>query len=257
MAERTQRRWTEDEVLAVLSLYCQIPFGKMHTGNPQVATLAERIDRTPSSVALKLANLASLDPYHQSRGVAGMRNASTVDRRVWEQHFGQWDKLPDAYVFAREDVSRSAVKDGVLGDEIERPTTEVIEQRTARRGQQFFRNAVFAAYDNRCCVTEIACAGLLRASHIVPWAESETGRLDPCNGLCLNSLHDAAFDRGLVAFSADCRLILAASLDQQMPRDVFREFFGRYDGAQITTPDRFAPNEAYLSYHRERVFVGC
>lgn len=256
MAQKAQRRWIEDEVLAVLSLYCQIPFGTMHVGNPKIVTLAKRIDRTPSSVALKLANLASLDPHHQSRGVAGMRNASILDRRVWEQHFGRWDTLRDVYVSADDTVSGSVVEFDASVDGIERPVTEVVEQRTARRGQQFFRNAVLAAYDNRCCITEIACAGLLRASHIVPWAESESSRLDPCNGLCLNSLHDAAFDRGLVTFSADCRLILSTSLDQQMPRDVFREFFGRYDGAQIATPDRFSPNEAYLSYHRERVFVG-
>ncbi|TIU96337.1 MAG: HNH endonuclease, partial [Mesorhizobium sp.] len=44
---------------------------------------------------------------------------------------------------------------------------------------------------------------LLRASHIVPWAEckSDAQRLDVHNGLLLSALWDAAFDGGLVSFS--------------------------------------------------------
>lgn len=46
------------------------------------------------------------------------------------------------------------------------------------------------------------CA-LLRASHIIPWAdcESDAERLDVHNGLLLSALWDAAFDRALVTFN--------------------------------------------------------
>jgi len=40
------------------------------------------------------------------------------------------------------------------------------------------------------------------ASHIVPWAEDERNRLNPRNGLCLNALHDRAFDRHLMWIDA-------------------------------------------------------
>jgi putative restriction endonuclease len=41
----------------------------------------------------------------------------------------------------------------------------------------------------------------MRASHIVPWADStDEQRLDVHNGLLLSALWDAAFDTGLVSF---------------------------------------------------------
>jgi len=256
MAPGQRRRWTESEVLAVLSLYCQTPFGKMHTGNPHVVALAKQIDRSPSSIALKLANLASLDPYHQARGVTGMRNASRLDRDVWGRYFGQWELLGEAHCLSEVGSVIAQTKPEALSvSEDDRPT-EVVEERIGRRGQGFFRNAVLSAYDNRCCLTGIASPALLRASHIVPWAVSKESRLDPCNGLCLNSLHDAAFDRGLMTFSEDCRVMLSTSIEKQMPRDVFDEFFGMYEGEQFKEPERFVPKGAYFEYHRERVFVG-
>jgi putative restriction endonuclease len=48
-------------------------------------------------------------------------------------------------------------------------------------------------------------AALLRASHIIPWAECESDaeRLDVHNGLLLSALWDAAFDKGLISFADD------------------------------------------------------
>jgi hypothetical protein len=56
------RRWTEDETKRVLALYDRIPFGQFHQLNPEVIAVADEIDRTPSSIAMKLCNFASLDP---------------------------------------------------------------------------------------------------------------------------------------------------------------------------------------------------
>src|SRR5207248_3664526 len=67
-----------------------------------------------------------------------------------------------------------------------------------RVNQHFFRAAVLAAYDYKCCITGLAVPELLVASHIVPWAKDPKQRMNPRNGLCLNALHDRAFDRGLM-----------------------------------------------------------
>jgi putative restriction endonuclease len=54
----------------------------------------------------------------------------------------------------------------------------------------------------RAPVTGITEPGLLRASHIVPWADcTDAQRLDVHNGLLLSALWDAAFDRGLISFA--------------------------------------------------------
>jgi hypothetical protein len=77
--------WTRDQALACFNLYCRIPFGKLHSRNPEIVAFADVIGRTPSAVAMKLVNFASFDPAHQKRNVKGLANASNLDRALWEE----------------------------------------------------------------------------------------------------------------------------------------------------------------------------
>jgi putative restriction endonuclease len=61
-----QRLWTRDELILALNLYCKLPFGRLHSRNPEVIHLAHLIDRKPNAVAYKLVNFASLDPSLQA-----------------------------------------------------------------------------------------------------------------------------------------------------------------------------------------------
>lgn len=72
-----------------------------------------------------------------------------------------------------------------------------------RVGQNIFRDALMEYWNGTCPLTGITDPTLLRASHIVPWAECENDslRLDVYNGLLLSSLWDAAFDSGLISFT--------------------------------------------------------
>jgi HNH endonuclease len=90
-------------------------------------------------------------------------------------------------------------------------TTEAERLVVQRVGQDVFRQALLAYWGGRCPLTGITDVQLLRASHIVPWAECETDerRLDVHNGLLLSALWDAAFDAGLVSF-ADDGVVLAS-----------------------------------------------
>ena len=124
-------------------------------------------------------------------------------------------------------------------------------QTTVRRGQAFFRSAVSSAYDRRCCVTGLSIPTLLIASHIVPWTHDETNRVNPKNGLLLSPLHDRAFDRGLIAL--DDNLILRVS--RAIPEDAFFSYaVASYDGKPFRCPDKFAPDQKLLAYHREHIF---
>lgn len=83
-------------------------------------------------------------------------------------------------------------------------TTEAERLIVQRIGQDVFRGALMDYWGGRCPITGIADPALLRASHIVPWAESDDAqRLDVHNGLLLSALWDAAFDGGLVGFTDD------------------------------------------------------
>jgi hypothetical protein len=90
-------------------------------------------------------------------------------------------------------------------------TTEAERLMIQRIGQDVFREALMDYWGGRCPLTGINEPALLRASHIVPWADcTDAQRLDVHNGLLLSALWDAAFDRGLVSF-ADGGAVLASS----------------------------------------------
>ena len=89
-----QKLWTREELILAVSLYCKLPFGRLHRLNPEVVNLAHLIGRTPSSVAYKLVNFASLDPSLKARGIKGVSNASNLDKEIWVEFFNHWDELP-------------------------------------------------------------------------------------------------------------------------------------------------------------------
>lgn len=86
-------------------------------------------------------------------------------------------------------------------------TTEAERLVVQRIGQDIFRASLMDYWQGRCPLTRISDAALLRASHIIPWAECENNaeRLDVHNGLLLSALWDAAFDRALVTFDDEGR----------------------------------------------------
>ena len=242
-----RKLWTRDELIRALSLYFRLPFGQMHSRNPEVIELSNSIDRTPSSIALKLVNFASLDPEHQQRGVAGMSNTSAADRNIWNEFYGEWEALSNAEIdIIGIDEYHEAPEHAAV--------TEVVGMVRQRRGQSFFRDSVLAAYCGMCCVTGIKLGSLLRASHIVPWSINPKHRLDPRNGLCLNVLHDAAFDRGLITFDSNLKLLLSQALHKGIPHTIFVEMFESREGSSITCPERFTPKPTLLEYHRNHVF---
>jgi predicted restriction endonuclease len=92
-------------------------------------------------------------------------------------------------------------------------TTEAERLVVQRIGQDIFRDALMTYWGGCCPLTGIADPALLRASHIVPWAEcGDEQRLDVHNGLLLSALWDAAFDKGLVSFTDDGQPLVAPNL---------------------------------------------
>lgn len=87
------QRWTADETKRALYLYFQLPFGKLHSGNPEIIRLAGETGRTPSSIAMKLANFASLDPEITETGRRGLVGASALDREIWSEFHSDWTRL--------------------------------------------------------------------------------------------------------------------------------------------------------------------
>jgi putative restriction endonuclease len=250
------RLWSRDELIVAMNLYCKLPFGQLHERNPVIIRLAEQFGRTPGSVAMKLCNFASLDPVHQARGVKGLSGASQADREVWTEFHRDWDKLAFESEKGLAALNGLPVEKLAAIDESDLPEegkerVRVVKQRV---NQQFFRSAVLAAYGRRCCVTGLDLPELLVASHVIPWAISKEHRVNPRNGLCLNALHDRAFDRGLVTLTAELRLVVSPRVLRATP-SAAKDWLLGFNKAPIRLPERFAPDPDCLAWHRERVFL--
>lgn len=257
------RRWTREELLVALNLYEKLRFGQFHSKQPVIVEVAARMKRTPGSLAMKLSNLASLDPKVQARGIVGLQGASNLDQEVWEEFHANREDIVPASEEAMRKLFHATEKDeveiiGDVGVEVHsapRPPdgpTSATAQVNVRRGQQYFRQVVLNAFCGRCGVTGIAVRELLVASHILPWAKYPKSRLEPQNGISLSSLHDSAFDRGLIGFDENYRLVLSDRLRSHLPHKSLEENFLSYEGRPLNMlPDIAPPNQGYLSIHRK------
>jgi len=248
--------WTREQLILAFNLYCKIPFGKMHHGNPQVIELAGMIGRTPSAVALKLGNFASIDHFLKQRNIKGASHRSKADELIWEEFNNNWDKLAieSEILYAQHHGEQALADDDAVESAEFAEGTESVRTTKVRNNQKFFRAAVLSAYNNRCAITGIANFDLLIASHIIPWSVDTTNRLNPRNGICLNALHDRAFDKGLISIDDNYRVIVSGTILSN-ETDYTEEYFGRYHLKEICLPEKFLPDKGFLEYHREKVFV--
>lgn len=232
--------------MLAVELYCRTRFGRIHSRNREIIELSERIGRSASSVALKMTNFASLDPTLDR---TGMTNASRLDREIWQEFFedvsGFLSKATALSEFSGDIYADDSLPQWGLREGIDRIATT-----KQRVNQNYFRRMILSAYDGRCCITGIGLSELLLASHIVPWADDEKVRMDPRNGLCLNALHDKAFDKGLITLDDDYRVMLSDRL-----KDLPYDFFRRHEGQKINLPTRFRPSADFIRYHRENRFA--
>lgn len=259
------KRWNRAELLVALNLYHKLSFGQLHARNPVVVSVAHRLHRTPGSLAMKLCNLASLDPLLKARGIQGLKGASTLDRLIWNEFHERLDEMAPASENALRELFGVGDEDGVVevvsseGVVISgrrRPeVTEVDVNRKQRRGQEYFRNSVLNNFGGRCGVSGFPIRELLVASHILPWHSHPTERLNPRNGLALSRLHDAAFDRGLIAFDDQLRLLLSPRLREELADRFVEVNFGDYSGEQLRIPeDGHPPDLSFIAEHRKSIF---
>lgn len=263
------KRWTKEELLIALNVYRKLSFGQLHEKNPVIIDLAKRMGRTAGSVAMKLCNFASLDPVVTSSGRKGLPGASDLDRDLWIEFLQTpatvipiSEELFHKLFSANEADEVEVIKD--KGVKVARKTipklpvgeTTVTAEVQVRRGQDYFRQVILNAFNNRCCVSGIPIRSMLVASHIVPWSENLAERLNPANGLCLSRIHDVAFDRHLITFDEDYRLVVGKSLKEECGNAVLKESFTAFEGNRISLPeDMVPPNQNFLSKHRE-AFAG-
>jgi predicted restriction endonuclease len=262
MAKAPPVKWTREHFLIALNLYCKLPFGKLHKGNPIIVETAGKLGRTPSSLAMKLVNFASLDPVQQARGIRGLQGVTKQDKAMWTEFQSNLSLLgAESEQMLHDLFTQDETKevDFLQRDKVRlvAPTGPTETQATVkvRRGQQFFRQSVLTAYDVRCCISGINVPRLLIASHIRPWGKFPDDRLNPRNGLCLSTLHDAAFDAGLITLDEKLGVVLSKRLRSFFPQPALEQNFVPFAGRPIRLPEKLAePDGEFLRFHREKIF---
>ena len=242
-----RERWVREELIKALELYWELyhvaHFASFSGNNPDIIRLAQELGRTVDAVTKKLRNFAEIDPSNiYSRDG---NQPSSMEEQLW----GEFSAADVDEVL---DESRDAhLTSGVIyvtGD-------EDVERLVRVRGnaQRRFREAILKNYRGECCVTGLKVEKLLVASHIKPWAIDKINRLNPCNGLCLNVMHDKVFDLGLITIDPDNRVVLSGELKHHGLKGA--DYIARTEGKAIQMPEKFSPRQEFLEYHRNRIFV--
>lgn len=252
---RTGEKWTREEHILAFNLYCKIPFGSIYARNPKISQLAKLLGRNANSVSLKLSNFARLDPSLQARGIKGMQHGAKGEEEIWNE----FENKPEVLAFESEKLLAKymdkAIEEIADIDKSDLPPAG-LERETLVRirvNQNFFRSRILSAYNYQCCVTGLTFTPLLVASHIVPWSEDQKNRLNPRNGLCLNALHDRAFDRYLMWIDDDFTVRFSLDLmKSQRLNDSTLKWLTSFHGKRLVFSDRFSPDPELLHWHAER-----
>ncbi len=119
-----------------------------------------------------------------------------------------------------------------------------------------FREAVLRAYEWQCAI----CGFLARigqnlvgveAAHI-KWHQAGGPDTNP-NGVALCSLHHKLFDRGIIGFTSDLRIVVSeAATGSAMFNHVVTDFHGR----ELSPPVRraYRPDDGFVAWHVKEVF---
>lgn len=250
-----KNNWTKEETIIAFNVYCKVPFKSSSKTNPTIIKYANIIGRTPSALNMKVGNFGRLDPELKKQGIIGLTNGSKLEEVVWDEFHGNWEKLTfeSELLIARflnlpiEKTAEISLEDIPIGKERD----AIIKQRV---NQSFFRSAILSSYNVKCCITGLTIPDFLVASHIVPWSKDVQNRLNPQNGLCLNSIHDKAFDRGFITVTPDYKIKISKILKNIKNEDAISDFFLKYENQSIILPDKFLPSKEFLDYHNRKIF---
>ena len=260
-----RKKWDSEEITLALGLYLITPYSHINKGDPRAVMLGGLLKRSGGSVAMKLANLAALDPEVAKRGRKGFGNGGQTDRRVWEAFFdpvmgqiatarlrAQIEAIAqarglsldflDAEVGAHTAAVSKSQARAEAGSLLKAPPDQILMRidgvdrlvtRKERVHQDFFRRAVLANCEMQCAVTHFSEASLLEAAHILPWSEYPDVRLEVGNGLALNSLLHAAYDQNLLGITGDG--VVEVTEELLDGAGDLRTFFSGLSGRRIDT----------------------
>lgn len=253
----TKNLWSKAELIIVFNLYLKLPFGKLHKYNPEVIKMANLIDRSVNSIAIRLTNFAACDPYHQKRGIKGMIGGIKQCQPIWHE----FSQNKDALIFESEQILAEK-ENQTIESKFEELFLDINDLKgesklrtvKTRVNQNVFRQIVLANYSYKCAISGIDIPELLVASHIIPWSKNEAERLNPENGICLSALYDQAFDKGLIGFNEKYEILISSILKKKNDTPYYARYFLHLEKSSIDIPKKYSPKKDFLQYHLDVIF---
>ncbi|MGV8815204.1 MAG: HNH endonuclease [Gelidibacter sp.] len=241
-----KNNWTREETIVAFNVYCKIPFKNSSKTHPTIIKYANILGRSPSALNMKIGNLGRLDPELRKKGITGLVNGSKLEEIIWDEFHGNWDDLAFESEKLIAEFQGNNIENKFESESLPEGKDKLRLVKT-RVNQSFFRSSVLSAYDLTCCITGIKIPELLIASHIIPWSENRE-RTNPQNGLCLNNLHDKAFDKGLISVDPNYNISVSKYLlEYEKEKDDI--YFSHFNKKKINLPDKFFPRIEFIEHH--------
>lgn len=245
------RRWRRQDILVAYALYCVTPLKKINPSNKIIRQVAEILELPIGSLVLRMRNFQYIDPEVTGEGKKGMSHVAKMDKQIFEEFQHNWGDLGAQ----AEEIVGLALFDGTP-DKGAKPISSLTNRNQVNRERHFFRASVFASYENKCCITGLTIPTLLVASHIKPYSKCRTSsdRTDPHNGLLLNTLHDKAFDQGLITVTKDYTIRVSQKIKDYANDEFTKSCLADLEGQKIILPRNFMPSAECLEYHNDEIF---
>mgnify|MGYP003490026852 FL=1 len=207
---------------------------------------------------MRLGNFASIDPFHQQRGVGGLKGGMNQVKPIWDEFFHNQEELvflSEKILAEKENTSIEYKYEDLLFDLKDLKGETVLREVKARVNQSVFRQMVLSNYSTKCAITGIDLPELLLASHIMPWSKNEEHRLNPENGICLSALYDKAYDKGIIGINKNYEIILSTTLKKKKETLFFKNYFASIENLKINQPIKYLPRKDFLEYHLDTIFL--
>jgi len=117
--------------------------------------------------------------------------------------FGQ---STDDFIILEETTKNEITPNTELIQQVSVPRREVFQTVCKRQRDSRFSAKILSAYNNRCAFSGIQLK-LVDAAHILPVSDDESSD-ETCNGIALSALHHRAYDKGLITFTEDYRIVI-------------------------------------------------
>lgn len=243
-----RKSWSREDIIIAYALYCVTPMSKINTSNKAIQEVAKLIGASVGSLNARMQNFRAVD----LRQTSSLGRIAKMDRAIFEEFQHDWGALS----LQAEQLTGLALFDADSLNGAKR-LSDLTDHKRVTRERLFFRKAVLAAYEYKCCISGQMLPAMLVASHIRPFkaCRSSSDRMAPENGLCLNVFYDKAFDQGYI--TVDPSLVIRVSKKAQDYPDSFtKKWLLDLEGESILFPSRFMPRREFLEYHNDKVFKG-